>query len=686
MSNYSKTTNFGTKDTLPTGDSQKIIRGSEFDTEFDNIATAITSKLDSPASSANVNFLQSGAAAVSRTVQSKLRDVVSVKDFGAVGDGVADDTAAIQAAVNACQAGGGVYIPEGRYKISDAILLPRPITVCGAGMGNVYADYTASSYDTFSAIQQTNTAKPAFKMVASQENYAFNEYGILNVHFQNLMISGPSSSSYALSGVCADTTVNGGDFHIRHCHMNNVAIRYFTTGVDYTGIAYLNTFNNSLVYNCTTGWKVARGLSGDNGGQTRWFGCTGVACGTVASLNENGSAGSFAFFGCTLSESQYGIRSDEECVITVSGCEFESLTNSGNGAGIYINIAEANPNSSAAKTIVGNKFLSNDADIWIDKTTSAFSGGGFAWPMLIDSNTLVSSTALKITVPAGHVGIDSKLFVFGAANAGPNGPVSSGQISANFLGYDARTWAAKSAPTGTVVGTSDTQTISGKTFNQNSLQLVGTAFQNVTYSLNSAAGTTGNFVRLQFSDNNGSGDIGSLTGYGSAYGGVFNNNLVLATQGSNRVFITSSSARPATDNAYALGDASYRWSVVYAGTGTINTSDEREKQDISALDDAEKRVAVAIKGLVKKFRFKDAVQKKGNDARIHVGVIVQDVMAAFQAEGLDPMRYGIVCYDQWEETPAVLSDDGTVISQAVPAGDRYGVRYEELLAFIISAL
>jgi len=43
MANYSKTTNFGTKDTLPTGDSQKIIRGSEFDTEFDNLVTAIAS-------------------------------------------------------------------------------------------------------------------------------------------------------------------------------------------------------------------------------------------------------------------------------------------------------------------------------------------------------------------------------------------------------------------------------------------------------------------------------------------------------------------------------------------------------------------------------------------------------------------------------------------------------------------
>jgi hypothetical protein len=44
MSNYTKTTDFAAKDSLPSGDSGKIIRGSEFETEFDNIATAVATK------------------------------------------------------------------------------------------------------------------------------------------------------------------------------------------------------------------------------------------------------------------------------------------------------------------------------------------------------------------------------------------------------------------------------------------------------------------------------------------------------------------------------------------------------------------------------------------------------------------------------------------------------------------
>ena len=46
MSTYTVTTNFANKDTLPTGSADKVIKGSEFTTEFNNIATAVNSKAD----------------------------------------------------------------------------------------------------------------------------------------------------------------------------------------------------------------------------------------------------------------------------------------------------------------------------------------------------------------------------------------------------------------------------------------------------------------------------------------------------------------------------------------------------------------------------------------------------------------------------------------------------------------
>ena len=70
-----------------------------------------------------VGFIQSGTGAVARTVQDKARESVSVKDFGAVGNGVIDDTAAIQNAINflrntSTSLGGILHFPAGIYRIT----------------------------------------------------------------------------------------------------------------------------------------------------------------------------------------------------------------------------------------------------------------------------------------------------------------------------------------------------------------------------------------------------------------------------------------------------------------------------------------------------------------------------------------------------------------------------------------
>lgn len=74
-----------------------------------------------------------GTGAVATTVQTKLRETVSVKDFGAVGNGIADDTAAIQAAINS--GADNIYAPAGSYKITSTITLSttRDLTFYGAG-------------------------------------------------------------------------------------------------------------------------------------------------------------------------------------------------------------------------------------------------------------------------------------------------------------------------------------------------------------------------------------------------------------------------------------------------------------------------------------------------------------------------------------------------------------------------
>lgn len=146
-----------------------------------------------------------------------------------------------------------------------------------------------------------------------------------------------------------------------------------------------------------------------------------------------------------------------------------------------------------------------------------------------------------------------------------------------------------------------------------------------------------------------------------------------------------SAIRPNADSAvvaHSLGTASYRWSTVFAATGTINTSDVNEKQQIRVLDAKEKAVAVKLKGLIKAFKFNDAVAEKGDGARIHVGAIAQEVEQAFISEGLDPEKYAVFCRDVW----FTIDGQQTLGEAGAVRHERLGLRYEQLLAFIITTI
>jgi len=103
-------------------------------------------------SSADISFLQAGANAVVRTAQSKMRDVVSVKDFGAVGDGVADDTVAIQAAIDYMETlnGGTVQVSHGNFKITSTLQIDggKGVQLIGQGSDGIHDGGTGAAAAT----------------------------------------------------------------------------------------------------------------------------------------------------------------------------------------------------------------------------------------------------------------------------------------------------------------------------------------------------------------------------------------------------------------------------------------------------------------------------------------------------------------------------------------------------------
>ena len=168
-------------------------------------------------------------------------------------------------------------------------------------------------------------------------------------------------------------------------------------------------------------------------------------------------------------------------------------------------------------------------------------------------------------------------------------------------------------------------------------------------------------------------------------------------------FVFEAAIFPQGDSAKPAGGPSNRWSTVYAGTGVINTSDAREKNEVRPLTAAEVSAAKALAMEIGAYKFLSAIASKGAGAREHIGMTVQRAIEVMASFGLDPSNYGFICYDAWgtqtetipaaEASDAVIGQNGDVVIPAVEAkpeetkvireaGDRYSFRMDELMAFI----
>lgn len=579
-------------------------------------SSAIISQIDSSL----VGYTPAGTGAVATTAQSKLRETISLKDFGAVGDGVTDDTAAIQAAFNyAASIGACVVDKTGKnYKITSMVtilcscdlsnatfLVPAASVPIAVRVGSTTADVFTLSLKMPKLL---NISKTTLGWTGFQTAVGFD---FANLYSSNIYIPdvrkfgvGVDVGGYGKGGLDAGNAYNTYEIGLLYDNFINLRLRSKGTG----GFANQNTFVGGN-YSGTGAEGPATGISGSygielNGANNNTF----LNPSIEAIWNE---------YQIQLKNCSFNTFISQRLENTVPGrINFHADTVGQNQSNLFMNgyaFDVYNVSKTGAGTSLYNKFIGN-------KYSDAIQYGGVGLVV----NNLVSDGASTPHITGYTATVDP----------------------ATKLALGATDWSYKIYSEG--------------------------------YTGKRSTDAEANF-RVKLDLLSGRIYVGDGTGAPNWYLSGFSSSSLAAINNAAAII-------PIPDNTTSLGLGSYRWSVVYAATGTINTSDERTKQDISDLDAAEKRVAVALKGLVKKFRFKDAVQAKGDGARIHVGVIAQEVIAAFKAEGLDPMRYALVCYDEWEAEPEEVDDDGKTLKPAREAGDRYGIRYEELLAFIIAAL
>jgi len=144
---YSQTERTFTLDNLNTADISKIILGSEKFIAVGNKGLILQS-VDGEVWS-GISYVY-GASSTIRTLQNKLDDFVSIKDFGAKGDGITDDTEAINRALYEiyCRvltptSRKILHFPAGRYIVSDGIRVPTNAILRGEGSGNTIIQQTA---------------------------------------------------------------------------------------------------------------------------------------------------------------------------------------------------------------------------------------------------------------------------------------------------------------------------------------------------------------------------------------------------------------------------------------------------------------------------------------------------------------------------------------------------------------
>ena len=132
------------------------------------------------------------------------------------------------------------------------------------------------------------------------------------------------------------------------------------------------------------------------------------------------------------------------------------------------------------------------------------------------------------------------------------------------------------------------------------------------------------------------------------------------------------------NNVFKLFEGRPDGTLQWDGQNIQVSSDERIKTPLISVPDQVLDVWEEVNW--GQFQYLDAIAEKGEDARLHLGLIAQKVKKTFEQHGLDACKYGILCHEEKEAKEEVRNDNGDVVSAGEPAIDLWMVRYAEAQA------
>ena len=352
----------------------------------------IASDLAAQGGSSLVGFLQTGTSAVPTNVQAKLRETVSVKDFGAVGDGVTDDTAAIQAAIDAAANNSAVFIPDTgtSYIITSNIVVNKPLVLT--------SNYAQLKVKDFEKI--TGTITSVIEVNSSDvivENLRINCNGINNYYIDGgvkIYKFGPLGLRQA-SGIRVSPVDNTS-------FLSNVVIRNnYVTDTD-SGISISGKKDDNPLSHANEAGLATKVYVHDNHvdlDRGNAFICIGGVLDCVIRNNKVTRAyytSYRTYHSCAKVRIVNNVTLNDYAEMPLNIMDREDstswATSNARGGGIFVHKGSAGPDNSLDNISVINNFLEYQNTQLVDGTDELFAGILHAGKQIVTSAAVIGNT------------------------------------------------------------------------------------------------------------------------------------------------------------------------------------------------------------------------------------------------------------------------------------------------------